>query len=417
MRTLQNRKPRDDRQLALSLINDKLPLMTSLKAVLQLDLSLDAGPVYLDARGEPKLVQSFDREPDCSLKVKPEYIKHFVEGKLEPRYGLFKDAFFDETTLPKGNIKVAVKFADYLCPNVPTHPQIPKDKELPRPTEDLDQVMSDIRQFGYGLVKNALGPDEIQKLKSAVEQQARGEAAAGVAKNDGGPNAPNQRIWTLVNKGQEFHDLLEHPLIDEVVPELLGDHALLHSYSANIARPGNVPMMLHTDQVAIQPPLRDIFYGLNIMWFLTDITRENGGTRIFPGSHIGHVAPDDPFNIEGTLAAEGPAGTALVFESRLWHATGPNEMTEGERPVILMFFMRSFIRQQENNFLSIRPEVEATMSDKVRRFLGFYTNGALGGVEGEVREGFYVERVKNPVGPFRETHKGTPYRQGLETSV
>ena len=105
---------------------------------------------------------------------------------------------------------MAVKFADYLCPNIPTHPQIPEGKELPRPTEDLDQVMSDIRQFGYGLVKNALSPDEIQKLKSAVEQQARGEAAAGVAKKDGGPNAPNQRIWTLVNKGQEFHDLLCH---------------------------------------------------------------------------------------------------------------------------------------------------------------------------------------------------------------
>jgi ectoine hydroxylase-related dioxygenase (phytanoyl-CoA dioxygenase family) len=273
--------------------------------------------------------------------------------------------------------------------------------------------MADIREYGYGLVKNALDQEQIEQLKSAIEQQARGEAEAGVAKKDGGPQAPNQRIWTLINKGKEFHDLLEHPLIDEVVPELLGEHALLHSYSANIARPGNVPMMLHTDQVAIQPPLRNICYGLNIMWFLTDVTRQNGGTRIFPGSHIGHVAPDDPFNIDGTLAAEGPAGTALVFESRLWHATGPNEMTSGERPVILMFFMRSFIRQQENNFLSIRPEVEATMSDKVRRLLGYCTTGALGGVEGEVREGIYVERLKNPVGPFRDTHKHTPYRQSL----
>lgn len=311
---------------------------------------------------------------------------------------------------------MAVKLADFLCPNVPVHPQIPIGCKLPSPTEDLDQVMADIRQFGYRLVQNALSPEQIQTLKSAVEQQGRGEAEAGVAKKDGGPHAPNQRIWSLINKGKEFHDLLEHPLVDEVVPELLGDHALLHSYSANIARPGNVPMMLHTDQVAIQPPLRSLFYGLNIMWFLTDITRENGGTRIFPGSHVGDVAPDDPFNIDGTVAAEGPAGTALVFESRLWYATGPNEMTTGERPVILMFFMRSFIRQQENNFLSIRPEVEATMSDKVRRLLGYCTTGALGGVEGEVREGIYVERVNNPIGPFRDTHKHTPYRQGLYTA-
>ena len=172
-------------------------------------------------------------------------------------------------------------------------------------------------------------------------------------------------------------------------------------------------MMLHTDQVGIQPPVREIAFGMNIMWFLTDVTAENGGTRVFPGSHLGPIAPDDPFNIDGTVAAEGPAGTALVFESRLWHATGPNSMTEGERPVILMFFMRSFVRQQENNFLSIRPEVEATMSDRVRRMLGYMTDGAFGGVEGEVREGRYVRRLQNPVGPFRESHTQTPFRRSV----
>ena len=104
-----------------------------------------------------------------------------------------------------------------------------------------------------------------------------------------------------------------------------------------------------------------------------------------------------------TVAAEGPAGTALVFESRLWHATGPNEMTSGERPVILLFLMRSFIRQQENNFLSIRPEVEAKLSDRVRAMLGYQTTGALGGIEGDVREGHFVERLGDKaVGAFRE---------------
>jgi hypothetical protein len=66
-----------------------------------------------------------------------------------------------------------------------------------------------------------------------------------------------------------------------------------------------------------------------------------------------------------------------------------------------MFFMRSFIRQQENNFLSIRPEVEASLSDKVRKMLGYQTTGALGGVEGKVMEGIWVSRLENPVGPFR----------------
>lgn len=163
-------------------------------------------------------------------------------------------------------------------------------------------------------------------------------------------------------------------------------------------------MQLHTDQVAIQPPLRNIAFGLNILWFFEDFNEENGGTRVFPKSHLGAVAPEDIFTVDGTVAAEGPAGTALITDSRLWHATGPNRATTGERPAILMFFMRSFIRQQENNFLSLRKDVEAKLSDRLKRLLGFYTTGALGGIEGEVREGIFVSRKDDCVGTLRAPH-------------
>lgn len=174
--------------------------------------------------------------------------------------------------------------------------------------------------------------------------------------------------------------------------------------SRSITRPGGNSMQLHTDQIAVQPPIREIAYGLNILWFLEDFNEENGGTRIFPASHLGAIAPEDIFSIEGTLAAEGTAGTALITDSRIWHATGPNHAKTGERPAILMFFMRSFIRQQENNFLSLRKDVEAKLSDRQKRMLGFITTGALGGIEGEVREGIFVERKDDCVGTLRAPH-------------
>lgn len=163
-------------------------------------------------------------------------------------------------------------------------------------------------------------------------------------------------------------------------------------------------MQLHTDQVAIQPPLRNLAFGLNLLWFLEDFNEENGGTRVFPASHLGPVAPEDIFSVEGTVAAEGTAGTVLITDSRLWHATGPNNAKSGERPAVLMFFMRSFIRQQENNFLSLRKDVEAELSDRHKRMLGFYTTGALGGIEGEVREGIFVKRKDDCVGELRAPH-------------
>jgi acid stress-induced BolA-like protein IbaG/YrbA len=75
---------------AIDTIKQNLHRMTPLKALLEIDLGGSDGPLYLDAREEPKLIATAGGEPDCQLKIKPEYVIQFAEGKLEPRYGLFK---------------------------------------------------------------------------------------------------------------------------------------------------------------------------------------------------------------------------------------------------------------------------------------------------------------------------------------
>ncbi|KAF2472750.1 PhyH-domain-containing protein [Lindgomyces ingoldianus] len=268
---------------------------------------------------------------------------------------------------------------------------------LPEPTTDVDQVKRDLREFGYGFVKDALAPEQLAALQKRLKGQADGEVAAGVAYFDGGPKKPNQRIWNLPNKGQEFLDLLEHPLVEEFMPDFLGDGYHLSSYTANINRPGSKGMGMHTDQITINPAIPQYPLGLNLMWFLTDVNEENGGTRILPKSHNGLVAPDNMFDITGTTFASGPAGTCLVFESRLWHATGPNVAKEGERPVILQFYVRHFVRPQENFTLSIATDVEAKLGDAAKQALGFRVTATLGGVEGFRPDGTLVQKPEKPV--------------------
>ncbi|ETS81411.1 hypothetical protein PFICI_06413 [Pestalotiopsis fici W106-1] len=180
-------------------------------------------------------------------------------------------------------------------------------------------------------------------------------------------------LENIINTGDEFIDLLNLTLIDQVIPWYLGDHSIIYSYTANIARPGNVPVQLHTDQLSITLLTRDMAYGMNIMFYSEDITDENGATRVYPVSHLGNVAPSNIFTVEGPHPVEGPAGTTLVFESRLWHATGANGLSTGERPVILLFFMRSFVRPQENAYLTLRKDVEAKLPPRQKVFLGFRT--------------------------------------------
>ncbi|GKT66937.1 phytanoyl-dioxygenase [Colletotrichum tofieldiae] len=193
---------------------------------------------------------------------------------------------------------------------------------------------------------------------------------------------------------------------DAIIPWFLGDHAHISTLSANITRPGNVPMQLHTDQSSKTPPQRELAMGLNISFYLVDTTNVNGATRVYPGSHKGNVAPGDIWTVEGSIPAEGPAGTAVVFDNRLWHTTGPNRATEGEleRPVILLHFVRSFVRAGENHYLSLRKDVEAKLPDRQKAFFGFRKIPGMGSVEGNTAPSF-VTRTENAIGALRVSYK------------
>ena len=58
----------------------------------------------------------------------------------------------------------------------------------------------------------------------------------------------NQRIWTLLNHGQEFVDLSIDPTALELVEALLGRAILLSNISGNITEPGGGEMRMHCDQ-------------------------------------------------------------------------------------------------------------------------------------------------------------------------
>lgn len=304
-------------------------------------------------------------------------------------------------------------------------------RSLPQATRDLDRARADLAEFGYCLVADALTQAQVTSLRARLLEQAEAEEKAAVGCFDQGPGqvtstadgrldrtatlpgrgGVNQRVQTLLNKGQVFCDLVVNPVILDMVGYWLGESFLLSTTNANIANPGGTPMRLHTDQWWMPPPVRrseqhfragsmrrgqnsgsrnadpDAFIappvGINATVFLVDIDEDMGGTRLVPGSHLSGVLPDprepDP---EETVHAVGKAGTTCFFDARLWHGTGANRSGR-PRVVILNYYTAPQFRPQQNYVVALRKEVRETASPELLRLLGFEPWEGYGAFETE----------------------------------
>jgi ectoine hydroxylase-related dioxygenase (phytanoyl-CoA dioxygenase family) len=295
-----------------------------------------------------------------------------------------------------------------------------KDVDLPAPTYAIDQLRKDLREWGYCLIKDAMSPDQCERFRSRLMEQAEGERLAGIAQ----PTPSGQYVNTLINKGKIFAACIEQnpeavqggPVIEQLLDETLGKGWICHSFLANGADPGGYPQGLHIDQGPLLPWVTEQAPALvNSMYIPEAVDESNGGTLIIPGSHhalieagsggaIGELPP--PVNLEA------PAGTVMVFDGRVLHGTGINH-SDKQRFVATMSNVKSWMRTQENWVLSVAPDVLEAASDKLLHRLGLQ---AL--TYGATVEGFGLGasgRIGDPWGAIRQFR--TAYDNGMYRRV
>lgn len=119
---------------------------------------------------------------------------------------------------------------------------------------------------------------------------------------------------------------------------------------------------------------------LQVMVALTDFTAENGGTMVIPGSHRW----DDTRKPlpEEAIPTEMKAGSALLFLGGVYHGGGTNRTKHEWRTGVTFALDASFVRQEENHYLSLTPQLVASYPEEVQRLLGWSMSGrALGWIE------------------------------------
>lgn len=276
-------------------------------------------------------------------------------------------------------------------------PGLTKPERLPEPTRNLAVAKANLREFGYCLLPDMLSPDQVAALRARVVAQAAAEESRGLVDQAQGKTA-TQYVYMLINKGAVFLELVQNATMLELIESVLGPDFLLSAYDAIISKPGGGLMPLHTDQWWMpspvprnQPPIRvgmmrrfthrpvnadpstpiSAAAVANVMWMVSDFTADNGATRLVPGSHLAGEQPDPsvPHKVD-SIAGVGPAGSALVFDGRLWHATGSNVTDQARLGVITAYCGPQF-RPMENYTLGVRDDIIKSASPKLLSLLGF----------------------------------------------
>ena len=270
-----------------------------------------------------------------------------------------------------------------------------------------------------------LSPTEVEALRERLESQARAERDLQIAyefavhvREPGTENfievcepdetAPrHQIVGVLINKGQVFRNLVQHPVPDRLASALLGAEWVLSAYDGSIVHPGGPVQPLHTDQWWMPRPQprrerqrppdeirRGEYYGeagddparpitaavtCAVVWALSQFSPDNGATRVVPGSHLTGLQPDPKRAYDNeAVGICAPAGALVMWDARLWHAVGRNRSDE-DRLALLMGYSAPMFRSQINFTLATLPEIIDGASPALLARLGFKTWGGFYG--------------------------------------
>jgi len=198
-----------------------------------------------------------------------------------------------------------------------------------------------------------------------------------------------------------------NPTVLGAVGKMLG-HATsfqLHLTQIIAIGPGEPAQTIHRDQWAFDffPFPKGYEVQCNTIWAMTDFTEENGATRVIPGSN--HFDDRLRFTEADTEPAEMTKGSVLFYTGSIYHGGGANRSKE-IRTGINITYNVSWLRQEENQYLSVPLEIARTLPVDLLRLMGYRLGAyALG----------YVDDTRDPIEVVRPELARNGFRPVLET--
>ena len=193
-----------------------------------------------------------------------------------------------------------------------------------------------------------------------------------------------KRFGSLLRRSAHVEHLVLEPTILAIADAVLGsacERIQLNVAQAIEIHPGEVEQFPHCDHDMWAGRKGDHEFLLNVIWPLSEFTRENGATLIYPGTH--RDPPDDPSMLGLPIAAECPPGSAICFLGSTVHGAGAN-LTDKVRRGVVIGYSLGWLKPYENLWLAYPPAVARTFSPELAALAGYAQHRPnLGNYEGQ----------------------------------
>ena len=177
-----------------------------------------------------------------------------------------------------------------------------------------------------------------------------------------------QRVYALFAKTRTFDRAVVHPLVLEVLDQVLGHYQLSAPVGIRIG-PGERAQVLHRDDAVYPLPQPHPPVVVNTMWPLDEFTSDNGATRFIPGSHRWEPGRR-PGACDPVETAVMSPGSVMIYLGSLWHGGGANR-TGRPRLGVILEYAAAWLRPQENHCLAVPRDVVRQLPERLQELLGY----------------------------------------------
>ena len=223
-------------------------------------------------------------------------------------------------------------------------------------------MREDFERDGFVVVPGALEGARLRRLQAAVDRIWEEESRS---------QGPLHRLG-FVGLDDAFLELVDHEACLPLVSEILGSNIYLYHCHLDVHPPQQAAeprWRWHQDggrqNVELESPRPRL--SVKVAYFLTDVlTAEHGALRVVPGSHCRDVLSREcePPDAEPVLVE---AGSAAIFDRRLWHARGEN-LSGRTRKALFYGYTYRWIRPRDA--LTLDPDRLSRLNPLRRHLLG-----------------------------------------------